>query len=146
MKNTIMIVIQKNLVIYIKKIAMDKIVFEYEIKKGKGKFVYPNGDVYDGEWKNDKRHGKGNNENNIGILNLMKGDKYDGEWKEDLKEGYGIYYYLDGSKYEGNWKDDKRSGGIIIINKGILYYPDSSKYDGDWKENLKNGQGINLLL
>ena len=61
MKSTIMIVIQKNLVISIKKIAIDKIVFKDEIKNGRGKFTYPNGDVYDGEWKNDKRHGKGNN-------------------------------------------------------------------------------------
>ena len=28
-------------------------------RHGKGIYCYPNGDVYDGQWKNDKKHGFG---------------------------------------------------------------------------------------
>mmetsp|Transcript_19471 Transcript_19471/g.33104 ORF Transcript_19471/g.33104 Transcript_19471/m.33104 type:complete len:84 (-) Transcript_19471:6-257(-) len=34
------------------------------------------------------------------------GSKYDGEWKDDKKNGRGVYTYPDGSKYDGEWKDD----------------------------------------
>jgi hypothetical protein len=37
----------------------------------------------------------------------MEGFEYDGEWKDDRKEGRGKMKYVDGSVYEGIWKDDK---------------------------------------
>lgn len=39
-----------------------------------------------------------------------------------MKNGEGIYYYLDGSYYEGKWKEDKCHG------KGFEYYNDNSHY------------------
>lgn len=38
---------------------------------------------------------------------LADGDVYEGEWKEDKAHGFGVYYYADGAKYEGEWRDDK---------------------------------------
>lgn len=35
------------------------------------------------------------------------GDVYEGEWKEDKAEGKGIYIRYLGSIYEGDWKNDK---------------------------------------
>jgi hypothetical protein len=37
---------------------------------------YPNGDVYEGEWKSDKRDG-------FGVLRFAKGDAFEGEWLMD---------------------------------------------------------------
>ena len=41
---------------------------------------YANGMVYDGEWKNDLRHG-------FGVLTWPDGRKYEGDYKEGLKDG-----------------------------------------------------------
>jgi hypothetical protein len=33
---------------------------------------------------------------------------YQGEWKDDKKHGKGKYTYASGNVYEGEWKDDKK--------------------------------------
>jgi len=53
---------------------------------------YSNNDEYDGNWKNDKREGKGNfNVTNIGIQIYSNGDKYEGDWINDKRSGKGNY-------------------------------------------------------
>lgn len=51
---------------------------------GTGVYFYADGDKYDGEWKDDKRHGKG-------IVTYAAEDgsvaeKYDGDWFEGIVE------------------------------------------------------------
>ena len=48
----------------------------------KVKMTFANGDVYDGEWKDSKRHGKGK-------MTSAVGDVYDGKWKDNKKYGKG---------------------------------------------------------
>jgi len=43
---------------------------------GKSRLIHADGDVYEGEWLDDKAHGRG-------IYIHMDGAKYDGEWFED---------------------------------------------------------------
>jgi len=43
---------------------------------GKGRLIHADGDVYEGEWKDDKAHRKG-------VYTHMDGAKYDGDWHED---------------------------------------------------------------
>ena len=38
------------------------------------------------------------------------GDIYEGEWKDDKANGYGIYIHVNGAKYEGEWLNDKQHG------------------------------------
>jgi hypothetical protein len=46
-------------------------------KNGKGVMIYKNGNLYDGEWKNDLRHGNG-------ILTEKNGDvQHKGSWVDD---------------------------------------------------------------
>ena len=45
-----------------------------------GKNVYKNGDIYEGEWVNDKAEGKGK-------LIMVSGDMYEGQWKNDKANG-----------------------------------------------------------
>lgn len=43
---------------------------------GKGRLIHSDGDVYEGEWLNDKAHGKG-------TYIHMDGARYTGDWRED---------------------------------------------------------------
>jgi len=65
-----------------------------------GAKTYADGDVYEGEFKNDKRHGEGK-------YTFADGDVYEGNWKDGKRHGEGKMTYADGSVYEGNWKDGK---------------------------------------
>ena len=44
---------------------------------GQGKFWHADGDVYEGEWRDDQKHG-------FGVYNHMSGARYEGHWKNDL--------------------------------------------------------------
>lgn len=63
-----------------------------EIKQGKGKFLWPDGSVYEGYWKDGKANGKGR-------LVHSDGDIYIGEWKNDKADGYGRYMHADDAEY-----------------------------------------------
>lgn len=43
----------------------------------------------------------------FGRLIHADGDVYEGEWKDDKANGHGIYTHAEGSRYEGQWLDDK---------------------------------------
>lgn len=58
---------------------------------------YPNGNLYTGEWKEDKKHGLGT------YKYFSTGEEYEGEWKNEQKSGYGTYIYAYGDRYEGKW-------------------------------------------
>ncbi len=60
--------------------------------------------MYDGEWREDKRHGRGK------FLIGETGDEYVGEWKQGKADGYGVMTWVMGTKYEGLWKENRRNG------------------------------------
>lgn len=41
-------------------------------------------------------------------MEYASGTVYDGEWKNDLKHGTGICYYATNERYEGTFVNDKR--------------------------------------
>ena len=44
--------------------------------------------------------------------------KYQGEYKDDRKHGYGVFEWNDGRKYRGNWEKGKQHGeGEFYIPK-----------------------------
>ena len=48
------------------------------------------------------------------------GNEYNGEWKKDKKEGKGVFIYKSGSKYEGSFKNNvKMEMGYFIIKMVI---------------------------
>ena len=57
---------------------------------------YANGDVYEGEFLNDQRHGKG-------IFKDNNGDVYEGDFLNDKIQGKGVYTYKEGDVYEGDF-------------------------------------------
>mmetsp|Transcript_33006 Transcript_33006/g.74498 ORF Transcript_33006/g.74498 Transcript_33006/m.74498 type:complete len:334 (+) Transcript_33006:191-1192(+) len=92
-------------------------------KHGVGVFIGKTGDVYEGEWQLNLRHGMGKQayapgsaetsyngswaagkRSGLGILELANGDRYEGHWLNDFKEGPGRYFYRATNKvYVGEW-------------------------------------------
>ena len=83
---------------------------------------YSDGSVYEGEWYNDQRNGKG-------ILSLANGNRYEGMWERDMKNGDGKFLFLDrGQVYTGIWKDDIARCGIIEDLDGVEEAPNPPVY------------------
>ena len=92
----------------------------------------PDQSIYIGNWKNKKRHGRGQ-------CIYADGSVYEGYWKKDKKNGIGRLINYNGSIIlEGNWKDDALEGYGTEIKKKI------SKYEGNWKNNKKEGNGVEI--
>ena len=73
---------------------------------------YDNGDIYMGEWKNNKREGNG-------IYYFYNGDRYEGEFKNNKIEGIGTIYFSNGERFEGECKSDKVDGiGTFYFSNG----------------------------
>ena len=55
---------------------------------------------YEGDYKNNKREGKG-------IFYWNNGNRYEGDFINDKFEGNGILYYKNGKVIKGIWKNGK---------------------------------------
>ena len=99
-----------------------------------GTYIYADGDKYDGEWKDDRRHGKG-----TVIYRGADGavvEKFEGDWFEGKMHGHGRYVYADSGVYQGQWVDSKMYG------KGTYVFPNGNKYEGEWVDDVKDGYGV----
>eukprot|EP00041_Stephanoeca_diplocostata_P005849 m.69610 g.69610 ORF g.69610 m.69610 type:complete len:234 (+) comp16035_c0_seq1:150-851(+) len=125
-------------------------------REGLRKTIYDtNGEKYTGEWRGDKREGKGTcvkkgriyegdwengKRQGYGIKSVPRNGEqcieYTGGWKNDKKEGYGTNYYANGQVYEGEFFDGLRSGW------GRMTYNDGSIYEGEWLEGKRYGTGL----
>lgn len=64
-----------------------------------------NAQIYEGEWRDDKRHG-------YGVLKIVGHHTYYGQWEENMRSGYGVMSYDEEKrKEEGQWQRGK------LINK-----------------------------
>ncbi|GFH30673.1 MORN repeat-containing protein 3, partial [Haematococcus lacustris] len=73
-------------------------------KEGAHHTVYwVSGERYQGEWSDNKRHGKG-------TVVYKNGDKYEGDWANGLRHGLGTLWIFKGGKYivryNGEWRQD----------------------------------------
>jgi hypothetical protein len=94
-----------------------------------GQSTFQNGDVYEGEYRNGVRHGRG-------VYRFASGAVYDGEYVNGKKHGQGTFIYSDGSKYSGEWKEDKRDG------YGEYKYVNGDEYCGQWVKHIRHGRGV----
>ena len=86
-----------------------------------GKETYANGNAYEGEFQDGKKHGQGKK-------TWAGGGTYEGEWKDGKQHGQGKYTGANGNAYEGQWKDDKKHG------KGKYTGANGDTYYGYWKD------------
>lgn len=90
------------------------------------------GNRYEGEWNDNKKHGKGK-------MNFANGHKYTGDWVDDMATGEGIFVWTNGDQYEGEVKNGQRHG------EGSYYFVNGNKYTGGWIEDKKSGYGTASL-
>jgi hypothetical protein len=70
-------------------------------KSGWGVKTWFNGDRYEGQWLNDRRHGKG--AYSWGPKSKWAGERYSGDYVQDQMHGFGIYEWPNGEVYRGRW-------------------------------------------
>ena len=94
---------------------------------GRGKYTYPNGDVYLGDFIEDEASGHGV------YHHSLQDSFHKGEFKNDVMHGMGIYETRDGTKYEsGRFINDKFAYGHLKVDR-----PHHSVYEGDYNKNKK---------
>lgn len=110
---------------------------------GKGVAAYPNGDVYDGEFAEGVRQGKGKYTYGTGEApDRYEGyQAYLGQWFKNEKHGIGKMFYSSKGEYfgiffyTGNFVNGKRNG------EGMFTYVNKDIYSGNWKNGKKHGTG-----
>jgi hypothetical protein len=121
-------------------------------KTGKGKFQFPDGALYEGEWMEvsgvRQRHGAGKytdgdetyegqwaNDTLTGdscIVRLAGGAEYTGEMQEHKYNGPGKYTWSDGALYQGGWLNSKMHGD------GTYTGPDGVNWTGTFRNGAFN--------
>lgn len=99
---------------------------------GKAEVIYPNSDTYVGDFVNGLKEGQG-------VYTFINTDKYTGEWKNNKQHGIGKTEYAKNEKYYGRYEDGKRNG------EGVYNYSNGDIYSGSWKNNLKHGKGTYIV-
>lgn len=90
-----------------------------EVVKVVGIIKFENGDVYDGEIKDEEPHGKG-------VMTYADGKKLDFEdWKNGVATGKGVETEVDGTVYTGEFKEGYWHG------KGVCTHDNGDVYDGE---------------
>ena len=91
---------------------------------GKGKIIFANGDICEGDFLNGKLDGYAN-------CNYKSGAIYAGNLKEGKMEGNGKMTFENGVSYEVNWSDGKMNGeGKMYDQNGKLLF------HGIWESNI----------
>jgi len=87
--------------------------------------------LYEGDWENDMKHGKG-------YEILTNGSRYEGGYLNGKAEGFGIFTWPNGEVYEGEWKNGLKHGsGMWKGVRGESYY-------GEWKSGKAEGYGVHI--
>nr|DAD24500.1 TPA_asm: hypothetical protein HUJ06_025964 [Nelumbo nucifera] len=107
--------------------------YEGEFKGGRmdgfGTFIGSDGDTYRGSWNADRKHG-------FGEKRYANGDFYEGSWRKNLQEGHGRYVWKNGNEYVGEWKNGVMSG------RGVLIWANGNRYDVQWDNGVPKGNGV----
>ncbi|XP_003227382.2 alsin [Anolis carolinensis] len=129
---------------------------------GQGTYNYATGEVYEGSFQDNMRHGHGLLRS--GKLTSSSPSMFIGQWVMDKKTGYGVFDDITrGEKYMGMWQDDLCQGNSVVVTQFGLYYEgafnnnkmmgsgvllseDDTVYEGEFSDNWTlNGKGTLIL-
>ncbi|XP_060639153.2 alsin isoform X1 [Anolis sagrei] len=104
---------------------------------GHGTYNYATGEVYEGSFQDNMRHGHGLLRS--GKLTSTSPSMFIGQWMMDKKTGYGVFDDITrGEKYMGMWQDDLCQGNSVVVTQFGLYY------EGAFNNNKMMGSGVLL--
>ena len=96
---------------------------------GTGIFVYEEGDVYAGQFRNARRYGRGE-------LHYKNGNSFKGMYVDDLREGAGVYNFHNGDRFSGNYLKGKPDG------EGEYHFSDGRIYKGIFSDEENSSEGM----
>ena len=102
-------------------------------RKREGRWVYPNGGVYEGGWEEGSPSGGGK----FSFL----GNTYVGGWGGGVAEGEGICRFFTGDVLKGEWKGGYVEGGGKE-KEGVLYCSTGDIFEGGFGGGEKSGRGV----
>jgi hypothetical protein len=71
-------------------------------------FTFACGDIYDGQYQDDKMHG-------TGVFTFASGDIYDGQYQDGKKHGTGVYTFASGTvDHDGEWVNGEPHGATAL--------------------------------
>ena len=102
--------------------------------------TYKNGNVYEGEMRNDERNGDG-------TMTYNNGDIYEGNWDYNKMHGKGkMTYKTTGDVYDGDWLNDKKNGMLKKTSNNIetygYYIEDKIVTKNDYETQSRPGRRI----
>ncbi|KAL7126245.1 hypothetical protein ABFS83_14G173200 [Erythranthe nasuta] len=113
--------------------------------------LFPNGDIYMGQWAHTRPHGHGKclwedgcmyvgdwlagKATGKGKFSWPSGATYEGQFNNNYMEGEGTYTGSHNDTYIGKWRRNTRHG------KGVRTYDNGDFYDGGWKMGRPHGRG-----
>lgn len=96
---------------------------------GRGRFDWPNGDIYDGDMLRGLRHGQGK-------FIWRNGQEFVGQWMNGKAIGQGTLKLSNGDVYEGSIEDGVPDGS------GAMRYASGDHYLGDIRQGQPHGKGV----
>lgn len=77
-------------------------------RHGQGVLVAGKGDKYDPQANYNKPWSR--NTPFAMLVNITEGDRYEGEWKDNRRHGQGVYQFSNGDRYIGEFREDRFEG------------------------------------
>ncbi|XP_011912698.1 PREDICTED: LOW QUALITY PROTEIN: radial spoke head 10 homolog B-like [Cercocebus atys] len=107
------------------------------IKKSWGIRCYKSGNIYEGQWEDNMRHGEGR------MRWLTANEEYTGPWERGLQNGFGTHMWflkrIPSSQYPLRNEYIGESVNGLRHGRGKFYYASGAVYDGEWVSNKKHG-------
>ncbi|CAL1398288.1 unnamed protein product [Linum trigynum] len=98
------------------------------VPEGKGKYVWSDGCIYEGEWRRGIRSG-------VGKIQWPSGAAYEGKFSGGYMHGAGSYIGANNITYRGRWRLNLKHG------LGYQVYPNGDVCEGSWLQGTPEGPG-----
>lgn len=95
------------------------------LREGFGVMRLKDGSIYNGQWRQDRRDGRG--------TLFFEGGVLEGEWGNGGLQGEGKIHFKNGDRFEGSYTDNKKYG------PGVYRWQDGAEESGEYLEGQKHG-------